>query len=252
MATAFSVTESEPDMNRLLKLAVDAHGGLDRWNRLRTVEVVLSFGGAVWTMKRKPDLLTQVVFEADLHEQRATLYPFTAPDRRVRFTPDRVVLETTRGEIVEARDNPRASFDGHTVETPWDPLHAAYFTSYALWTYLTIPFLYTYPGFVTKEIKPWTERGEAWRQLEVTFPGDVATHTREQISCFGPDGLLRRHNYRVDVMDDAPRASYAFEYRTFGGIVVPTTRRIYAYDGDDEKISDPLWVSIDITSVTFR
>ena len=46
----------------------------------------------------------------------------------------------------------------------------AYFNSYALWTYLTIPFLYTYPGFITEELEPWYEDGEIWRTLRATFP----------------------------------------------------------------------------------
>jgi hypothetical protein len=44
-------------------------------------------------------------------------------------------------------------------------LDVAYFKSYALWTYLTIPFLYTYAGFVTEEPPPWREDGETWRPL---------------------------------------------------------------------------------------
>jgi len=41
-----------------------------------------------------------------------------------------------------------------TRETPWDDTDVAYFSSEALWTYLTVPFLYTYPGVVTEELIP--------------------------------------------------------------------------------------------------
>ena len=119
------------------------------------------------------------------------------------FTPQRVASETEDGRLLEARDDPRSAFDGQRWETPWDDLHVAYFSSYALWTYLTIPFLYTCPGFVTEELPPWHEDGETWRPLKATFPNSVASHTREQVSYFGEDGLLRRHEYTVDVMDGA-------------------------------------------------
>ena len=95
---------------------------------------------------------------------------------------------------------PAQAFSGHRPETAWDDLHVAYFNSYALWTYLTIPFLYTYPGFVTEELPPWREDGETWRPLKATFPDSVASHSREQVSYFGEDGLLRRHEYTLDVM----------------------------------------------------
>jgi hypothetical protein len=38
-------------MNELLQAAVEAHGGLQRWSRLRKVSLDLSIGGLLWDMK---------------------------------------------------------------------------------------------------------------------------------------------------------------------------------------------------------
>jgi hypothetical protein len=53
---------------------------------------------------------------------------------------------------VESRDNSRAAFEGHVVETKWDNLHLFYFSGYAMWTYLTTPFLLKLPNVRTEEI----------------------------------------------------------------------------------------------------
>ena len=127
----------------------------------------------------------------------------------------------------------------------------AYFDSYALWTYLTIPFLYTYPGFVTEELSPWEEDGEVWRPLKATFPDNIASHTREQISYFGEDGLLRRHEYVVDIMGGARGINYAYDYRKVDGVMVPVTRRVVAFDDDKRKIPDPVLVAINIHEIAF-
>jgi hypothetical protein len=74
------------------------------------------------------------------------------------FVPDRLVLETLDGTIIESRDDPKAA--GQTIETPLDKFHVPYFATEALWTYLTSPFLYSYPGFESEEIEPWHENGE--------------------------------------------------------------------------------------------
>ena len=116
-------------MTELLEWAIDAHGGYDRWTALRTVSFDLSVGGALWESKGQAGLFANASYEADIHRQRATLGRFGAPDRRVQFTPERLVLETESGDVLDIRDNPRAAFAGHTNETPWDPLHAAYFNS---------------------------------------------------------------------------------------------------------------------------
>jgi hypothetical protein len=44
------------------------------------------------------------------------------------------------------RRSPKDSFAGHQMNTPWDPLHRAYFNGEALWTYLTTPFLLAMDG----------------------------------------------------------------------------------------------------------
>jgi hypothetical protein len=237
-------------MNDLLEFAVEAHGGLGRWNQLSFVKADVSITGAIWAVKGQPDVLKDVQLEAKLHEQELMMH-LSGKNRRNIFTAQRVVIETESGDLMGSRNDPRASFQGHNQETPWDDLHLAYFANYALWTYLTIPFLYTYSGFVCEELPPWQEDGEVWRPLKASFPDDIPSHTREQVSYFGPDGLLRRHEYTVDIMGGAPGLNYAAKYRNFDGIMVPTERRVYAYNGKKQKIPEALLVAIDIHHLDF-
>src|SRR5262249_55419810 len=104
----------------------------------------------------------------------------------------------------DSRRDPEKSFDGHQFETRWDDLDLAYVLGEALWTYLNIPFRYNWAGFVTDEITPIQVDGETWRRLQATFPDHIKSHTRQQTSCFGPDGLLRRHGFTIDVIGGAP------------------------------------------------
>jgi hypothetical protein len=237
-------------MNDLLQVGVDAHGGLSRWNQLKRVKASLSITGAIWQMKGKPDILNDVSIEAELHKERLTTH-FNGKGIRTVFEPNRVIVETEGGRLVDNRDDPRSAFRGHTRQTPWDDVHVAYFSSYALWNYLTIPFLYTYSGFVTEELAPWQENGEQWRPLKVTVPDSVASHSREQVAYFGPDGLLRRHAYTVDIMGGAAGLNYASDLRNVDGIVVPTKRRVYASDANNQKIPEPVLVAIDIREIAF-
>jgi hypothetical protein len=72
-----------------------------------------------------------------------------------------------------------------------------------------------------------------------------------QISYFGPDGLLRRHEYRVDVPGGAPGPNYAHEFREVDGILVARKHRVYSFDTDKCKIPDPVLVAIDIHKIAF-
>ena len=85
----------------------------------------------------------------------------------------------------------------------------------------------------------------------MSFPNAIASHGREQISYFGPDGLLRRHEYRVDVLGGAPGLNYAHEFREVDGVSVAMKRRIYAFDRYKRKIPDSVLVAIDIHEIVF-
>lgn len=237
-------------MKNVLELALEAHGGLTRWSQLKTVTADLSVTGALWQIKGHAPELQQIRIEAELHRQELTTH-FRDQDKRTTFTPNSVTVETEGGRLLQSRENPRSSFDGQLLNSPWDELHVAYFNSYALWTYLTVPFLYTFPGFETEELSPWHEDGEMWRPLRVSFPHGIASHSREQISYFGPDGLLRRHEYRVEVLGGAPGLNYAHEFREVDGIMVAMQRRVYSFDTDKRKIAEPVLVAIDIHDIAF-
>jgi hypothetical protein len=235
-------------MNDLLDLAVMAHGGLDRWREVNSVRVAASITGAIWFVKGKGDALKNVVMTIDTRKERLTT-DFHGQDKRTVFEPARVVIEKTDGTLIDARNDPEKSFQGQERETPWDDIHVAYFCGEALWTYLNTPFLYTNEGFATEEISSIQVEGETWRRLKVTFPDSVKSHTRQQISCFGPDGLLRRHDYTVDILGGATGLNYASEYRDVDGIIIPTKRRVYAYEGDYQLVKEPLLVAIDMGEI---
>jgi hypothetical protein len=244
--TATSGLES---MDDLLQTALSAHGGLKRWGELSAITVAASITGAIWFVKGQGDYLKNVVITAYTKKQKLVT-DFPGQDKRFVFEPSRVVMKRADGTTLQTREHPEESFAGHNRETPWDDLHVAYFQGEALWTYLTTPFLYTYDGFVTEEIAPVQVDGETWRRLKVLFPNHIKSHTREQISCFGPDGLLRRHDYTVDILGGAPGLNYASDYRKVGQIVIPTRRRVYAYQGNYQPVMEPLLVVIDMGEIT--
>jgi hypothetical protein len=175
-------------MNDLLAQAIAAHGGLDRWNKFNKITTTIVGGGGLWPMKGADLDPNPREMTVTLHEEWASVSPFGQPDWHTAFTPGRVAIETATGAVVQERSDPRASFAGHVMNTRWDPLHLAYFNGYAMWTYLTTPFLMAMPGFEVAEISPWREGGELWRGLRARFPDNIASHsnrisTSAAISC---------------------------------------------------------------------
>ncbi len=93
-----------------MDLAVNAHGGLDRWNKVKAIKVGASITGAIWFVKGKGDSLKNVVLTAETRSERLTV-DFPEQDKRAIFEPNRIVIETVNGTLIEARDHPEKSFD---------------------------------------------------------------------------------------------------------------------------------------------
>jgi hypothetical protein len=235
-------------VNDLLERGIAAHGGLDRWNKFNRVTATVVGGGGLWPMKGLAQDPNPREVTITLHEEGTSISPYGQPDWRIAFTPGRVAIKTTTGAVVSERVDPRASFVGHVMETPWDPLHRAYFSGYAFWTYLTTPFLMAMPGFEVTEISPWREGGEFWRGLRARFPDEIASHSKEQDFYFGDDFLLRRHDYHVDVAGGFPAAQYVYGIVDEDGLRFPTKRRAYLRGPDLKPIRDLLLVSIDLSN----
>ncbi len=236
-------------MNELRDLVIDAHGGIGRWNELKAIDSDMSITGLMWARKGWPDALKNVHVTVDTKNQLTRYQPFTDRNKRSVCRPSHTVIETLDGQILGERNDPRSAFKGHGPETNWDDLNLAYFSGYAIWNYISSPFIFALPGFKAEEIEPWDEHGERHRRLKVIFPDSIATHCSEQIFHINKDGLICRLDYSAWVVGSIPTAHYMSDYRDFGGIKIATKRRAYRRNPDGTAVPDVVAVAIDIAGI---
>lgn len=239
-------------MNKLLELAIAAHGGIERWTAVEQIIADVSIGGGLWAAKGKAGVLDRVTVEIQRRSQEVRYRPFKHPEQYSLYTPDSVSIRTTQGKVLTSRTTPRLHFQNHDFQTQWDDLDLIYFSGYAMWTYLTTPFLFSLIGFESEEIEPWDEHGDTWRRLRVTFPDSVPSHNRQQVFYFNNTGILVRHDYNADVLGGLPGANYALEPKIFDGLIVPTKRRVYARAPDGRPMLERTAVSIDFHTIQTR
>ncbi|TFV54961.1 hypothetical protein E4P42_24450 [Mycobacterium sp. PS03-16] len=235
----------------LLDEVMATYGGADRWRQVDTISIHQTVGGVLWPLKGVAGILDDSRVETRVRDQHVWHRPLPVPGLRSHFTPDLVVIEQddpAHGRV-DALGDPRASFAGHTLETPWSVLQLAYFAGYAMWTYLSEPYQLTLPGVVTEELGEWREDGQTWRRLGVHYPDHIATHSRDQVLYVDADGLLRRRDYQVDIAGGSPAAHYMADHHEFDGIVVPVTRIVHPRDDAGRPVRDTVTVSIDIDDV---
>lgn len=235
----------------LVTAVLDAHGGLDQWQKFQRVEATIVSGGLLFELKGQPQDPTPRQMTVALNKEWSSVRPFGADDQRSDFTPGRIAIEKMDGHVVAEMSNPEESFVGDDLNTPWNPLQRAYFNGYALWTYLTSPFLFALPGFTTRELAPVEDDDRTLRGIQVTFAPDFVSHSSTQEFYFGEDLLVARHDYRVDVAGSFTARQYISDYVEADGILMPTTRRAYRCDEEGRPMFDQLMVSIDLSDIHF-
>jgi len=221
----------------------DAHGTLSRFRSLSTVELTVSVHGFLFTAKRITPL-HHARMTVDLREPLVALHEFPQPGHSAVLSgADRVEIRDAAGTVLWSRDDPRAQFSHFRRSLYWDALDFAYFSGYAMWNYLSLPFLLRRPGVTVETV----ENSAGITVVEARFPAGFPTHSTVQRFHFDASGLLRRHDYTADVVGKWAKAAHlCTDYREFGGLWMPTRRRVYPRGPLGRPLPLPTLVAIDI------
>lgn len=76
-------------MNELLSLALEAHGGLERWKQVQSIKMEGSITGAIWYVKNKPAYLQNVVITRNKDRARGYGVSQAGQANNFRAQPDR-------------------------------------------------------------------------------------------------------------------------------------------------------------------
>jgi hypothetical protein len=238
-------------VNGLLSRVLDAHGGLEDWNRIKRIQATIVTTGALWGMKGLEHEAHACRVDVWRREQRVTLGPSSGSDLHCEYTPDRVAIVDSQGVVIAERDTPRASFAGHVKLTRWDPLHLAYFEGCALWTLFSVPFLLASTGVEVTELEPWSIDGETIRVLRARFPDSIATHSSVQRFFFGEDFLLRRQDGQIEIAGGMNVCYHPSEYVETDRIHLATRGHAYISAPELNLVAEPPLVTVELSEVGF-
>src|SRR5262249_18817333 len=135
-------------MSDLLDSVIAAQGGWDRWTKVKSITVDASNHRGSLGHKASWCPAQWRAIRCGYHS-RVLRLDFIGKDKRSVFELHRVVIEHNDGALIDGRDDPEKSFDGHHFETPWDDIHLACFLGEALWMYLNITVLHKWARFAS-------------------------------------------------------------------------------------------------------
>jgi len=232
------------DAREALNRILDAHGGVQYWQTLAAVQARISASGFLFRAKRvRPQ--RDAVITVDTNDPRVVMKDFPTPGCTTALLGiQRVETRDASGAVLRYRDNPRQAFGLGRRSLYWDELDFAYFSGYAMWCYLTLPFLLLRPGVTIDECE---QAADGSTRLSVGFPDNIPVHSPKQTLFFDPAGRLVRHDYTAEVVGGWAKAAHlCSDYRQFGGLWMPTRRRVYPRGPSGRPLPGPTLVAIDI------
>lgn len=230
----------------LLEEVFAAYGGLERWREVGAIRARVRTGGLLLAARAPRELVAEYRLTMRTGEQWIRLDPVRVAESVV-FDRGSVTLLGSGDEVLGERSDPRPLFFGRPGlrrNLRWDPLDLGYFAGYAMWNYLTLPFL------LARDDVRLTER--PGRRLDAVFPEAIHTHSPSQTFWFGPDGFLRRHDYTAEVVGRWARAAHAVsEHRETGGLFFPMRRRVTPRAPGGRALPGPalVWIELDEIAV---
>ncbi|RXH34349.1 MULTISPECIES: hypothetical protein [Bradyrhizobium] len=233
----------------LLDDVIDASGGMARWNSLNRFTLHLSVGGSLLSTAGHASEFKDVTAEGTIRTQSVRFTGITGGAYSGSFQPDAVTIESLDGEVLRTWRSPSLTFRELSSPALADELQLVFFCGAAIWNYLTNPFLLAHQDVMVEELPPWREGTETWRRLRARFPSHIVTLAPEQIFYFDESALQRRTDHELFGMKIA-HSSWAHD--SFGGIVVPTLRRIQTLRPDGTVIAKPVLMDVEIFDAVFE
>lgn len=228
--------------NPLFEKVLEAHGGRQRWQSLDRIEADFSSGGLAFSLHLQPWALQGLKISVHPHARRVVLQDFVHPGWSGEWTPEQVQILDGSGKVVAQRQHPRDAFSRIDKQVRWNKLDILYFAGYALWNYLSFPFIPEAPGVSLSETESNT------RKLRARFDSSVPTHSEVQSFHVDASGLLTRHDYTADVIGKwANAANFCLASEVVDGLRFYTRRRVLPRLGMQTVLPFPtlVWIEID-------
>lgn len=219
-------------VHKLLEQVFEAHGGLERWQKVNTLSVSMTVGGLVFRIKgRQHGIGKPFRAEVFTKEQKTHITPFSNKAGTTGiFTPKHLWIKNDQGEVLSEMRDPASKYHGVLKSLLlWDDLGQLYFGGYAISNYYNLPFTLANEDITLEEIPPKKVEGELCQGLRARYPDGFASHSKIEKFYFNPRGWLVRHDYKAKVVGPYAYAShFSMDYFSVEGFILARRRRVYS------------------------
>ena len=213
----------------LLEQVTRAHGGLERWRQVESIQLTLDIFGAILITRFKSPWLANITACVYTERPYVSFHNFPEGGMTSIYDGYQVYIFDENDRISAERD---FSLKSNQVSKPRlhrDHLDLCYFLGQALWNYVCCPFMLNDKQFECSQGNDWLDgRGSKLASLHVTFPKTIPSPCHQQIFYFDSEGLLRRNDYACEAFSPVVIGTqYCNQHQTVEGLVFATRRTLF-------------------------
>ncbi len=254
----------------LAEKMIHAHGGADRWRAISRFSAHVSVSGEILpspdgrppldvphvevggyqlvTAPKGRPTLRELVMEGETHRPFAKLFGSTDMTRYGVYSPARAEFRDMSGALISAQDAPVAALTQRGEDAPLKALDRMFLISALIWEAVVGPFVLTLGGEAREE--PSTDDRRSYRRMWMELPETLDPIITERCLSIDKEGLIHRIDHAFLPYHQGRIVDTLSTYESFGGIKIPTLRRMQALRADRSLALTPL-VDIEIFDVQF-
>jgi len=215
--------------NDLINRICNAHGGLNRWNMVESIELHLDIFGPILVTKFKSPWLSNITANVFTDKPYVSIHNFPEEGHTGIFDGYDVYIFNANDAIYCERNYRNNNELKTKPRLHWDHLDLIYFLGYALWNYICSPYIFNNKGFDCHQGEDFMETdGAVLSTLHVRYPSHIPTHSKQQVFYFDQRGLLKRNDYTAEIVSQIAIGShFCKDHKTFDGLVFPTHRTVF-------------------------
>ena len=215
--------------NDLIKRICEAHGGLERWKLVESIELQLDIFGPILVTKFKSPWLSNITANVFTDKPYVSIHDFPEEGHTGIFDGFQVYIYNPNDKIYCERNysNPEALKSKPRLH--WDHMDLIYFLGHALWSHSCSPYMFTEQSFDFHQGEDTKDfDGNVLSTLHVRYPKHIPTQSKQQVFYFNQKGLMCRNDYTTEANSPVGIGShFCKEHKSFEGLVFPTHQTVF-------------------------
>ena len=215
--------------NTLLTKIYNAHGGLERWNQVESVQININIFGPILITRFKSPWLSNITATIFTDKPYASLHNFPEQGLTSIFDGYDAYIYDENDQITAERHFKHNSSLHNKPRLHWDHLDLVHSLGSGLWNTICSPFLLDNNTIETIQGDDLLDnQGRRLLTLNIHIPSSIPCPSHHQVYYINPQGLIERNDYQNKTFSPLAIGTHLhLQHRNIDGLVFAMRKKVF-------------------------